>query len=305
MPSLRKSNPVIAVACSDLHLSENAPTARACEPDWFDCQRRPLEEVAALAKEYDCPILFAGDLFDKWDVRPPLINFALDALPEMYAIPGNHDAPFHNLDLIGQSAYWTMVSAKRIFEATAIDGFAGWDVTAFPFGAEVHQPTNDLGGLQVALIHAYAYAGVGTHHERAPGEAQIQNFNLDGYQAAFFGDNHINWAATVGETNVMNCGTMIRRKANEIAYRPACGLLRANRTIETYYFDCTQDKFIDDAEKLMQAEIATGIDLSGFADELRGLAAAGLDFRDALIRRCEDQRIGKDVKKIILKAAGL
>ena len=82
-------------------------------------------------------------------------------------------------------------------------------------------------------------------------------------------------------------------------------MLRADGTIERYPFDCSRDRFIDGADKLAAAEIATGLDLSGFADELRGLAAAGLDFRDALLRRCGDNSIGADIKKIILKAAGL
>src|SRR5580704_11435281 len=114
MPRLSKSNPVVAIACADFHLSENAPVARSAEKSWWDAMRRPLRELRELQARHDCPILFCGDLFDVWNPRPAVINFALEELPEMFGISGNHDQPFHASDLLGQSAYWTMVAAEKI-----------------------------------------------------------------------------------------------------------------------------------------------------------------------------------------------
>ena len=53
--------------------------------------QRSLEQIRDLQKEFDCPVICAGDIFDKWNSPPELINFAYDNLPEIYAIPGQHD----------------------------------------------------------------------------------------------------------------------------------------------------------------------------------------------------------------------
>lgn len=306
MSGLRKSNRVIAIACSDLHLSENAPVARAAEPSWFDAMRRPLEEIAALQKKYSCPILFAGDLFDRWDPHPVLINFSLDVLPEMQCIPGNHDTPYHNLDLLSQSAYWTLIAADKISDASDIKKLFGFDLHAFPFGVPVEPVKPEKNRISVALIHAYMHIGGSTAHRDAPAGTRIENFNLKGYTSVFVGDNHFPWSVSKSKPNIMNCGTMMRRRADEIDYKPGCGLLYKDGTIERYKFDCSQDKFTDNAEKLAAAETATGLDLTGLAEELRELAAAGLDFRDTIRRRVADNNMMDiRVKKIVLEAAGL
>ena len=41
---------VLAILCSDIHLSHNAPVARSAEPDWYIAMKRPLDEIADLAK---------------------------------------------------------------------------------------------------------------------------------------------------------------------------------------------------------------------------------------------------------------
>ena len=113
--------PVIALLVGDIHLSAKAPLCRAKEPDWFEAMARPLMELVDLQKQIGKesdgipPILCAGDVFDRWNSPPELINFALEYLPpQMYSIPGQHDLPNHNYNEIDRSAYWTLVAANKI-----------------------------------------------------------------------------------------------------------------------------------------------------------------------------------------------
>ncbi len=84
---MRKS--VLAILCSDLHLSLKHPLIRIKEPDWMQAQKRVLLQITAIATKYQAPVVFAGDLFDRWDSPAELITFALSYLPDpFYAIPG-------------------------------------------------------------------------------------------------------------------------------------------------------------------------------------------------------------------------
>ena len=113
----------IAILCSDLHLSLQRPACRA-DDDWMGVQAGYLNQLKQLAVDSNysfgtLPIAFAGDLFDKWNVQPELINFALEHLPDgMICVPGQHDLPNHRLDQVHRSGYGVLVAAGKIVDAS-------------------------------------------------------------------------------------------------------------------------------------------------------------------------------------------
>jgi hypothetical protein len=302
-------NDVIAVVCSDIHLCENAPVARSAEKDWFDAMRRPLGEIGELGNKYGAPILVAGDIFDKWNPRPPLINFALDSLPNAcYAIPGNHDLPYHQPDLLGQSAYWTLVQAEKIKNLPYNLPVRRCDLFTFPFGTPITPAPAVRNSTRpaVCLAHKYIWTRPENTFRGAADADALVRVDLARYAAAFFGDNHIHFQTrTKQRVNVMNCGCVIRRTATEKTYTPRVGLLRANGKIDAYPLDTSRDKWHDGADNAAALGAETGLDLSKFLDELRDLAADGLDFREALHRHCDNAELPAGVSRLILRAAGL
>jgi DNA repair exonuclease SbcCD nuclease subunit len=152
---------VVAIFTGDWHLSEKPPVYRGNEPDWYAAQLRPIEQIKSLQRKYcGVPIVFTGDLFDKWDVRPELINFALKHLPIMYGIAGNHDLPNHRLADIERSGYWTMVEAGRIVDLKwgTPHPLNNVVLCGFPFGTEIKPATSHpIDGFNVAVIHAYTW----------------------------------------------------------------------------------------------------------------------------------------------------
>jgi hypothetical protein len=173
LPTMRKGNSVAALAISDMHLTERAPVCRAERTEWFKVQEQVLGEVSELQRSYNCPVLIAGDVFNKWDSSAWLINFALVHMPKnCYAIPGNHDLPNHLYTESFRSAYWTLVEAGCIKNLTpasnipqAIDSML---VTPFPCGFQVKPPAESHGlALNIALIHDYIWTEK-TGYEGAP-----------------------------------------------------------------------------------------------------------------------------------------
>ncbi len=277
---------VLAILTSDFHLSHNVPVARSSESNWYEAMKRPLDELKSLAEKYRTPIICAGDVFDKWNSPPELINFAIDVLPMMYTIPGQHDLPNHRLDEIDRSAYWTLVKAGKIKHLEKWEFFQSdkLSISAFAWGEEIlphdqdRQPENDR--IQLAVVHHYLYTNKSNSYPGVSKENHISRIYLKGFDAAVFGDNHISHLTETSEISIFNAGTLMRRKIDEINYKPQVGLLHDDGSITPHYLDTSEDKFIDIEEARGKEQLE--IDADEFLKELKGLGSDSLDFRHAV-----------------------
>ena len=191
-----KTEEVIAILCADIHLSLNPPIWRSTEPDWFEAMKRPLDELTNLQSKYDCPIICAGDVFDRWNSPAELINFAFDNLPQMYAIPGQHDLPFHKYEDIKKSAYWTLVQAGKIIDIEEENPLEikkhQIKIYGFPWGAELVKCFGKMKDwIHIAVIHRYFWME-NKKYEGAMNEDHIRHWKqiLASYDIAVIGDNH-------------------------------------------------------------------------------------------------------------------
>lgn len=296
---------ILAIFCSDIHLSLKSPIFRSAEPDWLKAQERPLDEVRVLQQKYNCPILCAGDVFDKWNCSPELINWAIMHLPPIYAIPGQHDLPNHQLENIRKSAFWTLVKADVIteikFRAFTIHKL--FEISGFPFGKDISEPNICSHYKQkIAIIHDYIWIP-GYSYPNAPIEKKFDKAGVVdnkwlGYDVIIYGDNHKGFCIKKGDTTIFNCGTLMRRKSDEIDYRPQVGLLTESGKVIPYYLDISKDKYIE----TIKPEQETNLNMSGFFDELEKLGKSALDFVDNMKEFMHRGKTIKEVKRIVLEA---
>lgn len=263
--------------------------------------RRQLSELDTLAAHCKCSIIYAGDIFDKWNAPPELINFALGHLSLGYAVPGQHDLPLHNPNDIEKSAYWTLVTTDTIINLREgrTRNINGLCLTGFPWGASLTPMENPHpDSFHLAVVHKYCW--VPKHNPaQIPGDKHIAySFvkKLKGFDAIVTGDNHSGFITNNGK--LINCGTFFRRRIDERNYRPMVGLLLASGKIVPYYMDVCQDKFIEQAEKLEELQYSG---FSEFVTELERLESDGLDFVDALTRAMK-MTVSKEGRKLILEA---
>lgn len=247
------------------------------------------------------PILCAGDIFDRWNATPELINFALKHLPDgMICVPGQHDLPNHRLDLMHRSGYGVLAQTGKIVDITdgvdwgvdimSVTGF-GWEQPIKPFTGETKKQ------IKVALIHKYMWSMPGTGYPGAPEEARLSAFKkqLRGYDIAVVGDNHTYFTDLAGECRVFNCGGFIRRKSDELDRRPCVGLLYDNGLVKAHLLDTSADKFHQDAKKREEAPV----NMKEFLDSLEGLGEQGLDFREAVRQHLQSGDLKKPVRQLI------
>lgn len=292
---------LVAILCADIHLSHKAPIARSAEPDWYAAMLRPLRQLSDLAADHQVPVICAGDVFDRWNSPPELINFALAHLPCMHAVPGQHDLPNHSYEERKRSAYWTLVEAGRITNLRKGD-VVGKELlcNGFPWGEDVRPPIKE-DGIWIAVVHKYIYRR-GEGYSGVPKEQQVAGYSkaLDGYDVAIFGDNHIGFQGEVGGCTVFNCGSLMRRNIDQRDYQPMVGLLFSDGTVEPHFLDCSEDKFID--KEKAGNELISGLDLTKFMEELEELGGGELDFRSAMDLYFKRTETSESVQKVVLEA---
>jgi len=259
--------------------------------------------VRGEAEEYDIPVIVAGDIFDVWKSPPELVNFVIRlfrGLP-VYAIPGQHDLPNHVYDDMHRSSYGTLVEAGAIENVhtcnSHIPGVVMWPC---PWGFEIKPVERIAGSINLLVAHKYVWTA-GHKYPGAPEEASLAGLKkqLEGYDAAVFGDNHKQFLAKAGRCNVLNCGTFIPRKSDERAYKPCYGLLMSDGSIKQLFIDTSQDKWLEPEEGETADE---PMNLTGLIDDFESLGGDALNFVEVLERCMESNATDGDVKKLVLKA---
>lgn len=293
--------PVAALCIADLHLWDRPPSCRA-EADWFAVQERYLTQIGEVQKRYGGPpVICAGDVFHKWNTSPELVNFAMRHLPRpFYAVPGQHDLPYHNHGEVRRSAYWTLVLSKHVrdlgyYKPVGLGPLTLW---GFPFGRKVRPPTESHSlAVNVAVVHRYVWApGKGYQGAAAADDLTGKLADeFDGYRVAVFGDNHVPFELDHADgTTLVNCGSVLRTTADQVSHRPSVVLIYDNGTTERAYLDCSQDQFTDTDNKVGRPLIEVLGDLKD--------CDATLDFEKAVKRRLRREDPGEGVWREVLGA---
>lgn len=285
---------------SDIHLSIRPPIARSNEPDWFMAMERSLKQVKQIAK--DNPIICSGDIFDKWNPPPELINFAIKHLPKMYAVPGQHDLPYHNYADMHKSAFWTLVEAGNVVlippdQPLILNSF--FQLHGFPWGSPLKPLEKKNTFLyDIAVIHHYVWKdGSGFHGAAESSHVRELRKVLNGYDLAVFGDNHkpfISKKKHYDNCVFLNCGSLMRRTIEQIDYVPSVWALNKDHQLEKYPLDISSDVMIESEQK----EKNYG-EIQEFVKNLSSIEASSFDFQQAIKEYFLTNPTKKEVKSII------
>jgi DNA repair exonuclease SbcCD nuclease subunit len=301
----------IAILTSDLHVSLKPPRIRCDEPDWMKAQVRMLQEISEVADRHNCPVLCAGDVFDRWDSPAELINMMIRHAPNMVCVPGHHDMPFHDPNEMDKSAYQTLVEAGKIIDVPAgttyITKGCRLAVTGFPWGTDL-QPCHrhEAGVFQVALIHKYVWLDSRTGYPGVSEDSRLTNIkeSLEGYDLALFGDNHKAFYVLDPKTGlrVYNHGNMQRRTVEEALTIPRYGVLYENGIVDQVLLrSAKKDKISLPSEK----EETTEDDMEAIQDfikQLRHSVDSRFDFQDAIMRYIYEHKPSKAVVTVLKRA---
>jgi|694.fasta_scaffold01606_16 hypothetical protein len=277
MPNVQKT--ALAILCSDLHLRETAPSARA-EKDWYEVMENHLNALGKASSRWGVPIVCAGDVFDRWNPSSELVRFAIQKLPPLNAIPGQHDLRYHDYESRLRGAYGCLVAAEILWDIPV----GRWDgvpaemvqVWAMPWGRwEPPTKAENFYGIKLGVLHKYAWSNQFNCHAKADESSRFERLypNLD---AMIIGDNHIPWMLP----NVMNHGGFIPQNADQKSLVPHYGVLMSDGSIEKHPYDVPEPIWLESWQpQVEESKIASEV-----IQELQDLQHTGDSFLETLER---------------------
>lgn len=286
----------IAIATSDWHFWHVAPVWRSNEPNWLEAMGRQLDQIVQASHTLGVPILNGGDIFDHFNPTPETINFVIQKLAGnwMYAVPGQHDLEHHVLDNLTKTGFHTLQQKWIQYRADGFVHDADYDLDIYfaPWGAEIDKiiPRKST-SFKILLAHRYVwfdestrYGGPNTPSGKLSGfKTVLQNFDF-----AIFGDNHIPFRRKIGKCQVINCGTMVRRKLDEQNYMTGYTVLFNDGSIDFHPFNISQDVHLE--IKIENEEEPQDLNVSSrrFMQELEAMEQDQIDYRTEIERKIQE-----------------
>jgi len=313
MSDLSSENPVVAIAVSDLHITADSPIARSGEPSWAEVLKRQFDQLKQISFEHSAPIICAGDIFDRWNTPAEGISLALEYMPRVYAVPGQHDLPYHSLEGIHRTAYGVLMRAGKIENleqgsprvVAGPPGCRPLRLHGYPWGTIAapktqNPPRKDSGCLEIAVVHAYCWFKEAKHPEAAP-MSELSCFGqvLKGFDVAVFGDNHKPFnAQTQTGCQVINCGSFFRRKSDEYLHQPRVGLIHQDGSIESLLLDVSKDIGVAESKEKWPTTKEL-LSVSEFVENLRPTNKHSFDFVEALRIYRETHKLSAAASKLL------
>jgi DNA repair exonuclease SbcCD nuclease subunit len=269
--------------------------------------KRALLQIKTLAKKHKAVVLCAGDLFDKAIVSPELINWALDNMPHVYGVAGQHDLPTHRSDQKHRSAWGTLVRAGKITELGEKPiGIDFLTLYGRPFDGKTPRRRphhcDGLGMKHVLVTHEYIWKK--DHgYTGAPDERRVRKLarRFKSFDVVHVGDNHKGFLHRLKNgTWILNTGTLLRRKSDEADYEPRVGLIWRSGNVTLHYLNTRRDVITptDPVEERAEEDE----EISEFIEELGRLEPSTLSFRETLLRVLDRKKVRKLVREKILEA---
>lgn len=307
MKRTRKPKPT-AILTADIELRKDAPLCRT-DKDYFQTLSNKIAWLRELQRKYDCPVFDGGDLFDKkYKTHPShnLLNFAIENLPRpFYTVPGNHDLPGKSMANYHNSAMAVLERAETvIFEA--LNAVVTWAdryekpvyVDPYPWGVDIEQLYKHyekwmtiVPSYRVALVHTMVY----DKHPPFPGCEGYEKKELikllKDYDLIVCGHNHQTFTGKIGNTLLVNPGSLMRNDADQTEHKPCVFLWYAELgKAEPVYVPV--EKGVVSREHIDQkAEIENRLD--AFTEKLGEQAVKGINFEQNLENALNKNKINK------------
>lgn len=292
-----------AILISDLHLTDSIPVSRT--DDYISAQIHKLRFIQTLSdKNGNCPILCAGDIFDRWKASPWLCTMAFHYLPKPFiTVPGNHDLPMHSLEHYGKSALSLIASVSdqiNVLKGEGL-GYGNLLITGIPFGQIDEFDVPDMGkttGRRILILHGLVWKSNRPLWSKGSyTDLELLNKFGNDFDLILTGDNHTTFTTKYKNSWLVNPGSMMRITVDQIDHKP-CGYLyyAENNEIKPVYFPIEENVH---SKEHIQRKKERGERIAAYIEKISGEWEMGLSFKKNLERFFVKNKIPKKVREII------
>ena len=281
-----------AILTSDWHLREDVPICRI--DDYWTAQWRKVDYVSALQKRFDCIVIHAGDLFDKWKPSPYLLRQTILHIPnKFYTVYGQHDLPQHSLELVDKCGINVLQAAGKL---RILD--------TCHYGQEPNNPSFILhpwskGKREILVWHHLTYI-TKPFPGASGGMAEGLLRKYPEYDLMLTGDNHATFTATYKNHLLVNPGSLMRMDADQINHKPSVFLWYAKTNTFQQVFLPIEEGVVsrEHLEKKKQRDKR----IDAFINTLNVDYEHGVSFEDNIETFLKKNTVKQEVKSIIYKS---
>jgi len=293
----------IAILAADLHLRDDQPTCRT--DDYWSAQERKIDFITTRAREFHCPILVAGDFFHHWKPSPYLLAWSLRKFDgvRVITVPGNHDLPQNNLDLIRRTGLQVLSDGGGL---DILSGGRSSSMTPFidVYGWAAGEDPEDRGDkrekmIRIAIWHELVWKGRRPFPGCSSPATRKVLERLRSYDLVLTGDNHQTILDRSGERILVNPGSMMRMTASQMDHEPKVFLLFGDGSVDPlllpYDPDVVTREHIERPKDRDQK-------LEAFVRKLKEDGEVGLSFEENLREFLSRNRTRKEVRSLLDQA---
>lgn len=292
----------VVLFTADLHLREDRPVCR--RDDYWSAQWEKIAFLRKYQEEHGCPIYDAGDLFDRWKPSPYLLHMAIENLPRLKTVAGNHDLPNGNVQLLNKSGIGVLASAGTVEVGTRTYREEGYTVHMVNFGEESLISELELSKSpvkNVLVLHTTCWQGElpypGADREGG-GEAKRLLKKYSDFDLIVTGHNHQSFVERCRGRILINPGSMMKMTVDQIDHKPSCYLWHVQyNKVKRLEYPVDADSAIDSLHLRSKRESANRIE--AFISKLDGSVELGLSFEKNLERFFCRNTVSPEVVEII------
>lgn len=283
-----------AIFCGDIHLRLTKPIART---DAFTISMwLKFQEINKLALQHDCPVLCSGDFFDTWKVTPELLSETIDRLTaKWFVIYGDHDLPQHSYKLRHKSGLTTLAKAGAV--TIVENGGHGSNKN----NGKLKDPKEsfEIKGKKLFLWHILTWQNELPYPGCKTSNAKKLLKKYPQFDCIVTGDNHKPFIEKYKGRILVNVGSMMRTRADQIDYKPAVWLYYAKTNEVKPAYLPIEENVISREHIEVQQERNKRID--AFISKVKTDFKLTMSFHRNLMRFIGKNKTNKKVKQIILK----
>lgn len=293
--------------CGDLHLTPHTPENRI--DDFEETSLRKLKFILDTAgKNKVHAILQPGDFTDSptmpWNYFTKVVDLINSYSISIITVYGQHDLKYRNKG------------------NTSLDGLA----SACPNIRILHSesPSIDIGGIHI--IEGLSYGETATtvigdtlllHRMIIPSEKDkiwvgqkeyklVKTLmNEYGTDLIISGDNHHHFRVAYGKKTLINCGSILRARIDQMDHKPVCYIHDINKPLNVFviYIPIEPPSEVFDMEEVETVK-KRNKELDSFVEGLTQHKEMGLHFEDNLKAYCTKNKIKGEVLDIIEECKG-
>jgi DNA repair exonuclease SbcCD nuclease subunit len=300
----------------DLHISTHKPANRK-DKDYFETQFNKFKWAVEKAQDQWCKYLcLPGDIFDS--PRTPLqaIEHYIRYLTavgnedfnylKILAVYGQHDLYFHSMNSVPKTPL-NILQAAGVVEILNDQPYADQNVAFYgaSWDAPVPTPIN-ADAVNVLLIHTMmvgerkAWEG---QENYSAGRAFLREHNL--YSLVCSGDNHQQFFYTGGKRSLVNAGSVMRSRIDQVDHHPAL-FVYDTELLQLSHYDilCLPADEVLDVEKTEETK-ERDERIEAFVNSLdTNISKDEINFKRNLINFVEANKIERPVAEIIYQCLG-